>query len=356
VKDARAGNRLRINAQLVDTRTDFPLWSERYDREMEDVFELQDEIARKIAEALRITLSPQEQAALSQKPTENLQAYDLYLRGKSYARRLTQKDLEFALQMFESAVQLDPKFALAFAGIANVWAQNHYWHASGSEWIDRAQAAAEKSVSLQPDLPEAHVARGWVFYSNNQNEHAVTEAKIAIKQKPDCEGVYYMMGRALFALGRYQEIAETADDAIAANGTDYNIYVPILNALQALGKKEAAHNLSARRIGSLEQHLAEVPDDARARMQLAIAFASLGRPEEAVREANVAMMLRPNDATTLYNSACAFCMLDRKADAMDAIKKAWKAGFKDAVWARRDPDLALLHDEPEFLQLYPVPE
>ena len=350
----RAGNRLRINAQLVDTRTDFPLWSERYDREMEDVFELQDEIARKIAEALRITLSPQEQAALSQKPTENLQAYDLYLRGKSYARRLTQKDLEFALQMFESAVQLDPKFALAFAGIANVWAQNHYWHASGSEWIDRAQAAAEKAVSLQPDLPEAHVARGWVFYSNNQNEHAVTEAKIAIKQKPDCEGVYYMMGRALFALGRYQEIAETADDAIAANGTDYNIYVPVLNALQALGKKEAAHNLSARRVGALEQHLAEVPDDARARMQLAIAFASLGRPEEAVREANVAMMLRPNDATTLYNSACAFCMLDRKADAMDAIKKAWKAGFKDAVWARRDPDLALLHEEPEFLQLYPA--
>ena len=349
----RAGNRLRINAQLVDTRTDFPLWSERYDREMEDVFEVQDEIARKIAEALRITLSPQEQAALSQKPTENLQAYDLYLRGKSYARRLTQKDLEFALQMFESAVQLDPKFALAFAGIANVWAQNHYWHASGSEWIDRAQSAAEKAVSLQPDLPEAHVARGWVFYSNNQYEHAVTEGKIAIKQKPDCEGVYYMMGRALFALGRYQEIAESADDAMAANGTDYNIYVPILNALTALGKTEAAHHLSARRVGALEQHLAEVPDDARARMQLAIAFAALNRPEEAVREANVAMMLRPNDATTLYNSACAFCMLGRKTDAMDAIKKAWKAGFKDSVWARRDPDLALLHDDPEFLALYP---
>ena len=349
----RAGTRLRINAQLVDTRTDFPLWSERYDREMEDVFEVQDEIARKIAEALRITLSPQEQAALSQKPTENLQAYDLYLRGKSYARRLTQKDLEFALQMFESAVQLDPRFALAYAGIANVWAQNHYWHASGSEWIDRAQAAAEKAVSLQPDLPEAHVARGWVFYSNNQYEHAVTEAKIAIQQKPDCEGVYYMMGRALFALGRYQEIAEVADDAIAANGTDYNIYVPILNALLALGKKETAHNLTARRVGALEQHLAEVPDDARARMQLAIAFASLNRPEEAIREANIAMMLRPNDATTLYNSACAFCMLDRKVEAMDALKKAWKAGFKDSVWARRDPDLAILHDEPEFQRLYP---
>src|SRR5579864_2805427 len=91
----RAGNRLRINAQLVDTQTDFPLWSERYDREMKDVFEVQDEIARSIAEALRITLSPQEQAALAAKPTENLQAYDLYLRGKNYARRMKRQDLEF---------------------------------------------------------------------------------------------------------------------------------------------------------------------------------------------------------------------------------------------------------------------
>ena len=104
----RAGARLRISAQLVDTRTDFPLWSERFDREMKDVFEVQDEMARKIAEALRVTLSPQELEALAVKPTENLQAYDLYLRGKRYARRQTRQDLEFALQMFENAVAMDP--------------------------------------------------------------------------------------------------------------------------------------------------------------------------------------------------------------------------------------------------------
>ena len=111
----RAGNRLRINAQLVDAETDFPIWSERYDREMEDVFELQDEIAHKIAEALRITLSPQEQEAIAARPTENLAAYDFYLRGKSYARRRTRQDLEFALQMYDRAVQADPDFARAHA-------------------------------------------------------------------------------------------------------------------------------------------------------------------------------------------------------------------------------------------------
>ena len=350
----RAGARLRINAQLVDTRTDFPLWSERYDREMRDVFEVQDEIARKIAEALRITLSPQEQAALAAKPTENLQAYDLYLRGKSYARRLTQQDLEFALQMFESAIGLDPRFALAYAGIANVCAQHHYRHGSGSGWLDRARDAAEKAVSLQPNLPEAHVGRGWVFYANKQNDEAVTEARMAIAQKPDCEGVYYMLGRALFAAGRYQEILEIADEAVRVSGSDYNIYVPIINALKALGKSEAERHMNVRRAEALETHLREVPDDARARMQLAITFASLDRADEAMREANLAMVLRPNEPTVLYNAACTFCMLTRKAEALQALKKAWDAGFKDAVWARRDPDLAILHDEPEFERLYPA--
>jgi serine/threonine protein kinase/Flp pilus assembly protein TadD len=350
----RAGNRLRINAQLIDTRTDFPLWSERYDRELQDVFEVQDEIARKIAEALRITLSPQEQAAISAKPTDNLQAYDLYLRGKSYARRLTQQDMEFALQMFESAIGLDSKFALAYAGVANVCALNHYRHATGSHWLERARAAAEQAVALQPNLPEAHVARGWVFYANQQYDLAVTEARMAIAQKPDCEGVYYMLGRALFAAGRYQDIADIADAAVAVSGADYNIYVPILNALRAMGKADAVRNMNMRRAEALEKHLGEVPDDARARMQLAITYASVGREEDAMREANLATMLRPNEATVLYNAACTYCMLDRKPEAIEALKKAWDAGFKDAVWARRDPDLAILHDEPEFQKLYPA--
>ncbi|MFI5184695.1 MAG: protein kinase, partial [Vicinamibacteria bacterium] len=147
----RAGNRLRINAQLVDTQTDFPVWSERYDREMADVFELQDEIAHKIAEALRITLSPQEQQALATKPTDNLQAYDLYLRGKSYARRLTRHDIEFALQMFENAVALDPRFAEAHAAIATVCAQFHYHFDRSPIWIQRADAASQKASALGKD-------------------------------------------------------------------------------------------------------------------------------------------------------------------------------------------------------------
>ena len=134
----RAGARLRISAQLIDTRTDFPLWSERFDREMKDVFEIQDEMARKIAEALRVRLSPQELEALADKPTENPQAYDLYLRGKRYARRQTRQDVEFALQMFENAVVLDPSFALAYSACANACAMYYSIFSRDQIWIDRA--------------------------------------------------------------------------------------------------------------------------------------------------------------------------------------------------------------------------
>jgi len=349
----RAGNRLRINAQLIDTQTDFPVWSERYDRELEDVFEVQDEIARKIAGAMRVTLSPQEQAEISAKPTEDLQAYDLYLRGKSYARRLTRQDLEFALQMFENAVAQDESFALCHAAIANVCAQMYYHYVRETSWIGRAMAASQKAVALQPDQPEVLVAEAWILYASNQYEDTVRSVKKAIKRKRDCEGAYYLLGRALFASGNYQEMAEIAEDALAASDNDYNVFVPIVNSLAALGKDEALRNVRLRRIEAMEEHLKRVPEDARGHTVLAVDYAVVDRTQDALREANLAMALRPTEATVLYNAACIYCVLKRKDDALAALGKAWEAGFQDADWARRDQDLALLHGTPEFEKLYP---
>jgi non-specific serine/threonine protein kinase len=349
----RAGNRLRINAQLVDTHTEFPVWSERYDREMADVFELQDEIARKIAEALRITLSPQEEQELAAKPTDNLQAYDLYLRGRSYARRLTRQDLEFALQMFDNAVTQDPKFALAYAAIANVSAYFHCNYARQDVWIDRARAASQKAVALQPEVPEVMVAQAWILYAKGQYKEAIDIVRAVIERKPDTEGAYYLLLRALFAGGLYREVEALAEPALETAGDDYNVYVPIVNSLDALGKSEALRNVYQRMTQALEGHLREVPEDARARILLASNYAVEGRRDDAIREADLAMLLRPSEATIHYNAACTFCSLKEKDKAMEALRNAWRNGFKDSDWARRDVDLALLHDLPEFDELYP---
>ncbi len=349
----RAGARLRINAQLVDTQTDFPLWSERFDREMKDVFEVQDEMARKIAEALRVTLSPQELEALAVKPTENLQAYDLFLRGKRYARRQTRQDLEFALQMFENAVVLDPSFALAYAACANACAMFYCNYSRDQLWVERAREASGKAVALRWDLPEVQVSQAWVLYAAELHNEAVRMVKKAIERKRDCEGAYYMLCRALFAAGRYQEVVDVAEAGIEASGEDYNVYVPILNSLGAMGKEEAKRNMSLRFVIALEAHLKQVPEDARARVLAGGYYAYGGREEDALRELNLAITLRANEASILYNAACVYCTLKRKKEALDALRKAWEAGFQDAVWARRDPDIAILHGEPEFERLYP---
>ena len=350
----RAGNRLRINTQLMDAKTDFPVWSERYDREMADVFEVQDEIARKIAEALRVTLSPQEQQELAARPTENLQAYDLYLRGKSYARRLTRQDLEFALQMFENAVTLDPQFALAHAANAIFCAQYYANFQRDATWSGRAKAAAEKAIALQPELPDVQVAQAWIRYIDGDFVDAIQRVRQAISRKPNCEGAYYLLGRALFAAGRYHEVADIAEAAVESAGDDYSVYVPIVNALGALGKEEARASFRQRRVLTLETHIVKVPEDARARVLLASSYAEMGRPEESLREMEFARALRPNDPSVFYNCACTYAKLKLKREALDTLRKAWEAGFKDVQWARRDPDLALLHDEPEFEKLYPA--
>jgi tetratricopeptide (TPR) repeat protein len=344
---------MRISAQLVDASSGFPLWSERFDRETRDVFQLQDEIAGAIAEALRIRLTPEERAEIAAKPTEDPLAYDLYLRGRALARRLTRQDLEFALQMFEDAVAKDPGFALAHAAIGNVYARYHYIYARDAASLENAREASERAVALEPELPEAKIAQGWILYAGGSYPEAIATAREVVAANPDCEGAYYLLLRALFGSGHYEQVVEIAEAAIASSDNDYNVFVPITNAFGALGRLEEERAMRQRRLVALQAHLRQVPEDARARILLAGDYATERRDAEAIRELELAMVLRPNESVVLYNAACTYCALGRKAEALDALVKAWAAGFRDADWVRRDPDLVLLHGESEFERLYP---
>ena len=352
----RIGNRLRINAQLIDAANEFPLWSERYDREMEDVFAVQDEIASKIAAALRITLSPQEQEALAAKPTENTHAYDLYLRGRNYSRRVSRQDLQIALQMFESAASLDKDFSLAHAGMANVCVQHYYYFERDKRWIDRAIAATEKARKNGSDAPEIRLAEAWLAFAEKRYDAVVQMMQAALAKHPDLDGGYYLLGSALFESGQYQQLVDIMETALAHAGENYNTTIPIANALGALGKTDALNNFNHRMVAIFEKHLKKMPEDARVRVLLANSYAQNGRYEDATREADMAMALRPDDTMILYNLACVFCLMNNAKDAIIALKKARDAGYHATAWARQDPDLALLHGEPEFESLFSSPE
>ena len=344
----RAGNRLRINAQLVDTGCDFPVWAERYDREMKDVFDVQEEIARSIAQALRITLTPQEENGIGNKPTENAEAYDYLLRGRNYRRM---GNLEFAMQMYERAIELDPDFALSYAGMAHVCGLLVEARGANQEFIDKGIRAAERAVALKPELPEALAACARMRYAQKQYDEAISWARKAIEKKPDCDDAYGSLGRALYESDRFKEAAELADRALAAAGDDYNVYIPYQLALTKVGDMTAVAKLQDRFISLLERQLQTVPEDARAHVLLATSYASVGRAREAASEVEKAVAMRGNDPLTLYNAACTYGNLNMKAEALATLKKAVEAGYHNPDWAARDNDLACLHDDPEFQRL-----
>ena len=349
----RAGSRVRITAQLVEVSTRHSVWAERYDRQLEDVFAIQEEIARSIAQALRITLTPQEEKTIARKPTENPLAYDFYLRGRSYTRRL---NMDYGLQMFEQAIQLDPNFALAHSGIAHLCGLIYEIREQNPKWIEKGLAACDRATALAPDLPEVLVARARICYAQKKFDEAAMFAQRAIERKPDCEGSWNMLGRAYFASGRHQEAAALTERAIEANGDDYNTYVPYMLALERLGRKEEAADARARIRKVLRQQLELVPEDVRARILLACNLAYLGEAEESVRHLQTAVALRPNDGNTLYNAACTYGVLGKKKEALEALKKAIAAGYGNINWIAKDSDLDCLHDDSEFQKLVGLSE
>ncbi|HEV2420939.1 MAG TPA: protein kinase [Candidatus Acidoferrales bacterium] len=349
----RAGNRVRITAQLVEASTRHSVWAERYDRQLEDVFAIQEEIARSIAQALRITLTPQEEKIIAHKPTESLQAYDFYLRGRSYTRR---ENIDYALQMFEQAIQLDPNFALAHAGIANLCGLNYEIREQNPGWIDRGLAACDRATALAPDLPEVLVGRARLFYAQKKFEEAALLAWRAIERKSDCEGAWNILGRAYFGSGRNEEAAALTERAIEANGDDYNVYIPYQQVLDQLGRKKESDRLRDLQAKVLRQQLELVPEDVRARVLLAALLAYAGNAEESIRHLQTAVALRPGDANTLYNAACGYGVLGRKTDALETLKRAFAAGYGNPHWAAKDSDLHCLHDEPEFRKLVGLSE
>jgi non-specific serine/threonine protein kinase len=345
----RSGSRVRITAQLVEASTRHSVWAERYDRQLEDVFAIQEEIARSIAQALRITLTPQEEKTIARKPTENPQAYDFYLRGRNYTRR---ENYDYGLQMFEQAIELDPNFALAHGGIAHLCGLIYEVREQSQKWIERGLAACDRATALAPDLPEILVARSRISYAQKKYEESAMFAQRAIERKSDCDGAWNILGRAYFASGKFEEAAALTERALEANGDDYNTYIPYHQAQERLGHKKEGEAVRKRMTVILRQQLELVPEDVRARILLATQLANSSQDaEESIRHLQTAIALRPGDANTLYNAACTYGVLKKKAEALDTLKKAVAAGYGNLNWAAKDSDLICLHDVPEFRAL-----
>jgi non-specific serine/threonine protein kinase len=343
-----AGNRVRITAQLIESDGGHTVWAERYDRELRDVFDLQDEIARSIAKALSIKLSPMEEEAFARKPIDNPEAYDHYLRGRRFFRRGTKKDMQSAVEMFQQAVALEPNFALANAGLGHAYGQIHRYHDQNPEWLAKGVEACEQAMRLEPNLPEALSARAFLFYAHERYEMAIQYARMALERKKDCEGAYYILGSALFITDRLKEAAELADRAIEISGDDYNTYLPYSSVFRKLKEWEKASRLREQQTRVLQWQIEWAPENVRARILLAGNYANVGDSDNAVKELEKAIAASSHDASTLYNAACTYSVLGLKEEALSMLKQAIENGYWHFDLIARDPDFENLYDEPAF--------
>jgi serine/threonine protein kinase/Flp pilus assembly protein TadD len=344
----RAGSRLRITTQLVEVSTRHSVWAERYDRQMEDVFAIQEEISLSIAKALEITLSPQEEKVIARKPTANPQAYDFYLRGRNYLR---QRQFEYALAMYQEATKLDPDFALAYAGIAHVWGGMHEFRSQSPEYIEKGLEACARAEALAPESAEVLSARARMLYAQQRYDDSINAALQAIAKQSECEGAHEVLGRSYFSSGRYEDAARLAETAVEVVSNDYNALVPLINSLERLGRMADAERLRRREMEVLQDQLQHFPDDVRARILLAADLATFGDPAGAAMQVRIAVAMRPTDALILYNAACTYGLLGMKAEALDAFRRSVEAGYSNIDWCLKDPDLKILYDDPEFRKL-----
>jgi non-specific serine/threonine protein kinase len=347
----RAGNRLRITAQLVETRTGRSVWAERYDRQLEDVFAIQDEIAQSIAQALEVVLSEKEKLAIGKAPTDNVQAYDYYLRGRQFFHQFRRKGFEFAQQMFERAIEIDPTYARAYAGIADCCSFLYtFWHASNNT-LEQADAASRKALELDSELAEAHASRGLAVSLRKLYDDAAKEFEAAIRLDPKLFEAYYFYARAQFARGNMAEAAELFEQACKVNPDDYQAPAILATTYGGMGRKadsEAAHR---RSLPIIEKRLELHPDDARALYMGAGALCQLGERQKALEWARRALAIEPDDPGVLYNVACTYSLLGRPEEAIECLEKSITSGMWQKEWIEHDSDLDPLRTHPRFQAL-----
>ena len=347
----RAGNRLRITTQLVQTRTGHSAWGERYDRELKDVFEVQDEIARSISQALRITLTPQEEKAIARKPTESAKAYDYYLRGRQFFHQFRRKAYDFARQMFARAIVIDPSYARAYAGVADCCSFLYMYWDSSSDNLEEADSASRKALELDPDLAEAHAARGLALALAKQPEEARKEFETAIRLNPKLYEAYYFYARTAFQQGDLAKAAGLYEQACQANPDDYQAPSLLAPIYKSLGRHEEADSTRRQALRLAEKHSEVHPDDARALYLGAGILCQLGDRARSREWAARALAMDPEETATIYNVACVYALLGETERAIDCLEKVLAHGAFYKGWAAKDSDLDTLRDQPRFQAL-----
>jgi adenylate cyclase len=345
----KAGKRVRITVQLIDSRQGYHVWSERFGREIDDIFAVQDEIAQSVIQALGLSLTQREERSLRRRSTTNVEAYEFYLRGRKLFQKWTRQNIALAREMFERATEIDPGFAGAWAGLAT--AHVHLHGCDNEPHLEKARQASARALELDPSSAEAHVAAGQGLSMEQRYSEAAIEFERAIELDPTLFDARYYYGRACFKSGELEKSLHLFEQAQSLRPEDYESVYLIGLVLTQLGHPNQARDAQKDALERVTKYIDLNPDEARPYVLAGGALARLSQRERAKECIDRAQSLAPDDDAILYNAGCALAILGEHEDALDALEKAIDAGLAGGDWVPQDPDWESLRDQPRFKEL-----
>ncbi len=346
----RAGNRVRIAAQLIDATSDAHMWSETYDREIEDIFAVQDEIAGHIFAELKLTLSTDEKIAI-QSTTDSVDAFDHYLRGRNQYHRTDPGHLDRAKLQFERAIELDPDYALAWAGLTYVFVDTYWYEDNKQTLVDKAKEASRRAVELAPHLAESHAALGLTYRVAEQFDEAEVEFEKAIELNPRLFEPIHFYAQMARSQREYKKAAELFCRAAEVRPEDYQAVAVATTMYESLGDSANVVRLATESVERAKRALDVNPKDARAWILGAGNLGILGEKREALKWAERAVSLSSESASTAYNYACLLARFGETEQAIDQLEDAVRLGNRNKLYYETDCDFDPLRDHPRFKRL-----
>ncbi|MFP3545576.1 adenylate/guanylate cyclase domain-containing protein [Rhizobium sp. SIMBA_035] len=346
-----AGNRVRISSHLIDTSNGDHLWADRYDRNLTDIFAIQDEIANSIVGQLKIRLLPEEKKAIAEEPTANVEAYTYYLRGRQLSHTWTKSYLLLARRMFEKAVELDPDYGRAYAGIADCDAAIRDWD-PGQVSVQQILTASARALELNPDLAEAHASRGLALHQNGQREQAIEAFERALSLDPNLYEANFHYARFFFMHGDYANAAHYFTRAAHIRTDDYVSPIHLMSVYRSMGRPADTENWAKLGILRAERAVSLNPENSGPSHRGALALAHLGDRARARNWAARAIAIDPNDIVAQYNLACVYSVLGDTDEALALLEKLLpRSSVYHIMWFENDSDLDNIRSDPRFHRL-----
>ena len=347
----KSGNKLRITAQLVNVDNGISLWSESYDREIDDIFLIKDEITQNIVKALSLKLTNNELKKLENVKTQNIEAYDLYLRGREYYINYHTKTVPFSIPFFEKAIEIDSNYALAYAGLSDSYIVSYMYINNDPKTLELALSASKKALELDSELVETHTSRGIALSQNNQFEEAEREFNLALEINPRHFGAHYEYARALKSKGMRSQSVEHFRLAAEIEPDNYLPILFLVGDYEDLGMTDKMKEANKRAISVFENHIELNPDDSRALYLGAGSFIMNGQIDKALEWLDRAVLLDPTETAVLYNAACIYSRLGNQEKAIDFFSRAIDSGFSSREWIKNDSDLDNIRVDPRFEEI-----